>query len=55
MLQVIYLGQYKVWWVGWNDGYDEVMIVAMLDRLLLHSKVFNLSGESFRIKKEKED
>jgi len=34
---------------------DEVMTVAMLDRLLHHSKVFNLSGESFRIKKEEED
>jgi len=29
---------------------DEVMTVAMLDRLLHHSKVFNLSGKSFRIK-----
>lgn len=34
---------------------DEVMTVAMLDRLLHHSKVFNLSGKSYRIKKEKED
>jgi len=34
---------------------DEVMTVAMLDRLLHHSKVFNLSGESFRIQKEEED
>ena len=33
---------------------DEVMTVAMLDRLLHHSKVFNLSGESFRIQKEEE-
>ena len=32
---------------------DEVMTVAMIDRLLHHSKVFNLSGESFRIQKEK--
>ncbi|MBA3064886.1 IS21-like element helper ATPase IstB [bacterium] len=30
---------------------DEIMTVAMLDRLLHHSRVFNLSGESFRIKK----
>lgn len=34
---------------------DEVMTVVMLDRLLHHSKVFNLSGESFRIQKEEED
>ncbi len=33
---------------------DEVMTVAMLDRLLHHSKVFNLSGESYRIN-QKED
>lgn len=34
---------------------DEVMTVAMLDRLLHHSKVFNLNGESYRIQKEEED
>ncbi len=34
---------------------DEVMTVAMLDRLFHHFKVFNLSGESFRIQKEDED
>ena len=34
---------------------DEVMTVAMLDRLLHHSRVFNLSGKSFRIQKEKEE
>ncbi len=34
---------------------DEVMTVAMLDRLLHHSKVFNLSGKSYRIQKEKEE
>lgn len=33
---------------------DEVMTVAMLDRLLHHSKVFNLSGKSYRIQEEKE-
>ena len=33
---------------------DEVMPVAMLDRLLHHSRVFNLSGKSFRIQKGKE-
>jgi len=34
---------------------DEIMTVAMLDRLLHHSKVFNLSGKSFRIQKEEEN
>ena len=34
---------------------NEVMTVAMLGRLLHHFKVFNLSGESFRIKKKEED
>ena len=34
---------------------DEVMTVAMLDRLLHHSKVFNLDGPSYRIQKGKED
>ncbi len=33
---------------------DEIMTVALLDRLLHHSQVFNLDGESYRIKgKEK--
>jgi DNA replication protein DnaC len=34
---------------------DEAVTVAMLDRLLYHSKVFNLSGKSFRIQKEEEE
>jgi len=34
---------------------DEAMAVAMLDRLLHHSKVFNLSEKSFRIQKEEEE
>ncbi len=36
---------------------DEVMTTAMLDRLLHHAKIFNLSGDSYRLKqktKEKE-
>lgn len=32
---------------------DEVMTVALLDRLLHHSKFFNLSGESFRLNNKK--
>jgi len=33
---------------------DEIMTVVMLDLLLHHSRVFNLSGKSFRIKNEKD-
>ena len=32
---------------------DEIMTTALLDRLLHHSKIFNLIGNSFRIKKLK--
>jgi len=34
---------------------DEIMTTALLDRLLHHSRVFNLDGESYRIQKKKED
>lgn len=33
---------------------DEIMTTALLDRLLHHSRVFNLDGESYRIKNQKE-
>jgi len=33
---------------------DEIMTTALLDRLLHHSRVFNLDGESYRIQKKKE-
>ena len=33
---------------------DEIMTTAMLDRLLHHSKVFNLNGESYRTQNKKE-
>jgi len=33
---------------------DKIMTVAMLDRLLHHAKLFNLNGESYRLKKRKE-
>jgi DNA replication protein DnaC len=33
---------------------DEIMTTAMLDRLLHHSKVFNLNGESYRTQNRKE-
>jgi len=29
---------------------DEVMTTGLLDRLLHHAKVFNLDGESYRLK-----
>ena len=37
---------------------DEVMTTALLDRLLHHAQIFNLDGESYRLKdkpKKKED
>jgi DNA replication protein DnaC len=34
---------------------DSVMTTALLDRLLHHAKIFTLDGESYRIKKQKED
>ena len=34
---------------------DEIMTTALLDRLLHHSRVFNLDGESYRIQKRKEE
>lgn len=33
---------------------DEIMTTALLDRLLHHSRIFNLAGESYRIQKKKE-
>ena len=29
---------------------DDIMTTALLDRLLHHSKIFNLDGESYRLK-----
>jgi DNA replication protein DnaC len=34
---------------------DEIMTTALLDRLLHHSRVFNLDGDSYRIQKKKEE
>lgn len=34
---------------------DEVMTVALLDRLLHHSRIFNLDGDSYRLQKRKEE
>ena len=33
---------------------DEVMTTALLDRLLHHAKVFNLTGDSYRLKDKEE-
>jgi DNA replication protein DnaC len=32
---------------------DPVIATAMLDRLLHHSRIFNLNGESYRMKEKK--
>ena len=34
---------------------DSVMTTALLDRLLHHGKIFNLDGESYRIKNQKKE
>jgi DNA replication protein DnaC len=34
---------------------DSVMTTALLDRLLHHARVFTLDGESYRIRKQKEE
>ena len=34
---------------------DSVMTTALLDRLLHHARVFTLDGESYRIRKKKEE
>jgi len=34
---------------------DGVMTTALLDRLLHHARVFNLNGESYRIRKRREE
>jgi DNA replication protein DnaC len=34
---------------------DEIMTTALLDRLLHHSRVFNLDGDSYRIQTQKEE
>ncbi len=34
---------------------DEIMTAALLDRLLHHARVFNLDGESYRLKGKEEE
>ena len=41
---------------SWAEMMDDsVMTTALLDRLLHHARVFNLDGESYRIKNQKEE
>jgi DNA replication protein DnaC len=41
---------------GWAEMMgDEVMTTALLDRLLHHARVFNLDGESYRLKGKEEE
>ena len=41
---------------SWAEMMDDsIMITALLDRLLHHARVFNLDGESYRIKNQKEE
>ncbi|MCX6051668.1 MAG: ATP-binding protein [Campylobacterales bacterium] len=35
-------------------GGDKIVTTAILDRILYHSHVINIQGESYRIKKKKE-
>jgi DNA replication protein DnaC len=40
---------------GWAEMMgDEIMTTALLDRLLHHARVFNLAGESYRLKGKEE-
>ncbi len=34
---------------------DSIMTTALLDRLLRHARIFNLDGESYRIKNQKKE
>ena len=34
---------------------DSIMTTALLDRLLHHARIFNLDGESYRIKNQKKE
>jgi len=41
---------------SWAEMMDDsIMITALLDRLLHHARVFNLDGESYRIKNQKKE
>ena len=39
---------------GWAEIFtDQVQVSAMLDRLLHHSVIFNIKGDSYRVKRRK--
>jgi DNA replication protein DnaC len=39
---------------GWAEVFtDQVQVSAMLDRLLHHSLIFNIQGDSYRVKPRK--
>ena len=41
---------------GWAEIFaDQVQVSAMLDRLLHHSVIFNIKGDSYRVKRRKKD
>ena len=41
---------------GWTEIFeDQVQVAAMLDRILHHSLLFNIRGDSFRVKRSKKD
>ncbi len=41
---------------GWAEVFtDQVQVSAMLDRLLHHSVIFNIKGDSYRVKRNKKD
>lgn len=41
---------------GWAEIFeDQVQVAAMLDRILHHSLIFNIRGDSFRVKRSKKD
>jgi DNA replication protein DnaC len=41
---------------GWAEIFqDQLQVTAMLDRLLHHSFIFNIRGDSFRVKRRKKD
>ena len=41
---------------GWAEIFeDQVQVAAMLDRVLHHSFIFNIRGDSFRVQRPKKD
>lgn len=41
---------------GWAEIFaDQMQVTAMLDRMLHHSFIFNIRGDSFRVKRRKKN